>query len=176
MNWITIRAALKTLIGDLAGLPDGTEFEDQPRPYVGDVSRAIALLSISSVVTIGRDEVRTDYDVARPLCLEMRDVVHGVREFTLGIKVESYEQTDDATALAYCERIRDRMSFTSSLAALRAVQCAYIRHEPTRDLSTARDDRLTSIAVLDIRLRAHVTEADPARYGYMTSVQITGPV
>lgn len=177
MNWTDIRAALKTLIGNLAELPgDETQWEDQGRLYVDSVGRAVALLKTDPITPIGQDERITTYDETQALGEEMQDVLRGVRNFTLKVKVESYEQSDDSTAYTYVERVRDRISRASSLAALRDVGCAFIRTEPTADLSAVRDDRWTSIAVLDIRMRVAVSEADPARYGYIATVEVTGPV
>jgi hypothetical protein len=174
MSWATIRPVLKSLVAELSGLT--AHWEDQKRPFVPSAIRALALLSVSPVTPVGVDDIVIDYDADRTEGQEICDNVLGVRNFTLSVKVESYEQGDALAAVNYLENLRNRLKRRSTGAALRAVGVAIRGTEPSRDLSALRDDRWTSIAVLDIRLRMAVSETDAAHgYSYIETVEITGP-
>lgn len=172
MDWPVIRPVLKTLIQNLSGLPESfTVWEDEPRPF-GDI---LALLSTVSIAGKGQgDECRTAYDGTKPQGQELSDTWAGVRSFTLSIKVESDTQTDLTFAYFTLERVRDRLCFKSTTATLNSVLLAFIKAEPTLDLSEVRDDRRWSIATLDITLAARTITQDPIPYGYITTAPLTG--
>jgi hypothetical protein len=146
---------------------------DQPQPYIDPSIRAILRLSIKSVVSVGEDELDQEYDAAQPLNEELADNVIGYRNFTLSIRAESFEQEDGLTASQYVERVRDRMARRGAYAALNAVDCAFWDVASTTDLPTQSDSRAASVTVLDLNMRGRVSEIDPARYGYIDSVEIS---
>lgn len=170
--WETIRPALLSLVGSLTGLQ--TIWSDQPQPFVSPTTRAIIRLSHGRMITQGRDEIRWDYDAARPMNEEIRDTITGLRTFALTIRCESFEQTDAHVAAEYLEQIRNRLHRRTSTASLNAVGCAVISFSPVVDLPIAVDGRAASVASLDVMLRFAMAEDDPARYGYIATVDATG--
>jgi hypothetical protein len=170
MTWEARRETIRQLIQRLAELP--TVWEDQPRPFVDPGLRAIVLLTTFGMMTKGKDEKIPVVDLNQPAGQELQENVRGVRLFTIQIKVESYEQTDDRNAGVYASRVRDRLSRSSSKAALRSVQTSFVRVGEVRDLSDLRDERRTSVAVLDLRLSLQSQELDPFRFSSIETVEI----
>lgn len=180
MNQTIVRPALLALVKQLSGLD--CVWRDQPQHYVppkgyGEaVARVKCMLSLGPSSGKGRDELRTAYDADQPNGQEMQDTSVGVRLFTLKIVVESFDQNDGLTAEQHLERIRDRMRWRSSTDALDDVNVAFVTTGEIQDLTTTRDNRKVSIAALDIRLSGMSVDTDPARYGYIETVDINGPV
>lgn len=174
MNWEQIRPAIKTLIGDLSGLT--TLWEDEPRPYewTPPDTPAFCTISVTSSVGQGSDENRIQQDLNQSIGQELQDVWIGNRDLTLTVKVESEIQTDNGNAYFYIERIRDRMWFRSSRAAMHAVNVAIRDLLPAVDLTTTRDNRKRSIAAFDILLTARNLTVDPVRYPYIATWDISG--
>lgn len=172
MNLGTIRPALLTLLGQISGLH--TDWEDKQRPFVPENTRTILLLKIRPILSKGVDDLRVNQDLTKPNGTEMGFEVHGVRLFTLGCKVECYEQWDDGDAWQYLETIRNRLQFPTSLAALLNVNVALVELGSVVDLGQPRDNHIVSIANLDVRLCAGAQETDPTRVGYINNVRVTG--
>lgn len=161
-------AALVTLVQALTGLD--TVWIDQPRPEVNDVTRGIALLSFTAVQAVGRDEVRSAFDVGTQ---DFGDTAVGQRILPLRIRVESYDQNDTSTAWNYLERLRTRLRWQSSIDALQTVKCGVAVTGPTMALQVMADDRAVSAAALDVSLNCELSEADPTRYPYVAEIQGT---
>lgn len=170
MNLDAIKPALKTLIGNLSGLT--TVWEDEPRPFNPG---ALVLLSFTAISTIGQDEMVRNQDLNQSPGEELEDEHRGNRAATLTVKVESQVQTDTGSAYWHLERVRERLPFRSTLAALRAVNCSLTDSGTTVDLTGSQDDRERSIAALDVFLAVRTSLADPERYGYIATVGKTGP-
>lgn len=168
MNWGAVRPVLKSLIADLSGLV--TNWEDEPRGF-GDT---FATLTITSCVGVGWDECRTQQDLTQPTGLELQDVWIGNRNMTLTVKVESLIQTDTGNAYQYLELVRDKLWFRGSAARCRAVNVAIVDQGQTVDLPMPRDDRMRSIASLDIMLSVRNLIIDPERYPFIGTWNASG--
>ena len=132
--------------------------------------KAICLLSISPASGQGFDDRRQEDDLEQPLNQELQDAIVGIRNVILSIRVESYDQSDDKTALHYLEKVRTRLRWRTTTAALNAVKVAFRGTKDLTDLSAVRDQRMASLANLDIKLGSLSIEKDPTRYGYIETV------
>ena len=167
MSLADICPALVTLAAALTGLD--AVWENQPRPEINDTTRGIVLLSFGQTTSVGRDEVRSAYDSGTD---DYGDTAVGQRMLPWRIKVESLEQDDNLTAWAYLEQLRLRLRWQSSIDALNAVNVSLATTGQVQDLQVPVDQRVASIAALDVMLNASFSEADPTRYPYVA--EITG--
>lgn len=175
MDLPSIRPAVKSLVAALTGLV--ALWENEPRTATPPTApQALALLTLRPTGSLGWDESRASYDANQPQGEEFEDTLCGVRRATLTVKVESLSETDTETPAVFLERLRDRLARRSSREALNAVGCAYVGDAGVIDLTTPKHGRYYPTAALDILLAVRVSEADPARYGYIDSVDISGPV
>lgn len=132
-----------------------------------NVKRAL-LLKVTSVIGIGEDETRYSEEggvVTATQC--------GQRRFTLQIQAHSTEHTDDGWGIAILERIRTRIRRRSSIDRLLSVGVSIIRLEQAIDVSRKMDQRVQSIANMDVILGAVVNEDDPIPAGWIEHVVIT---
>lgn len=167
MNLSAIQPVLKAQVAAWTGIP--AHWEDEPRPFGGP---GIALLSIPAIVGLGRDEAIQSQDLGQDLGQELQSEYRGVRLVTLTIKVEALDWTAGKTAQAYLEAARTRAFWASSRDALAAVNVAPVRAMSPVDLSEARDGHRVNVASLDLVLAVRTSEVDPARYGYVATVDL----
>lgn len=168
----TMRVGLKTLAANLGGLD--AYWEDQQRPYINPSTRAALLLSLGPSNPIGRDEIRSDWDASRDHA-EWQDTAVGIRRLPWRIKCYGFEETDAKVAQFYLERIRTRLRWMSTVRALNALSLSRANTGQVTDLSVPVDDRMTSIAFLDIGLNAVFQETDVDHgYTYIAEFHGTG--
>lgn len=173
MLFATIRPAILSLVNTLMGVQGDclAIWKDQPTPYTPPGTKTLFKLSLGPLVTkAADDEVRTSYDGTQPLGEEMAETVTGYRTFTLKVLCECGDQTDSGTAQNYLETLRTRLRWTTSRAALNAVNVAMVGTADILDLSRTVDNRAWSIANLDIRLATRTNETNPVRNGYIETV------
>jgi hypothetical protein len=174
MDLESLQPAFKTLIETISELE--TVWEDEPRPFVDPMSKAICLLTITASAERGTgDDRKTNQDLTKPQGEELADTFTGLREVTLSAKIESYDQSPGFTGRQYAERIRNGMKWRSSQAVLNGLGCSVIRVMDPVDLSETRDDHRVSIVAVDVRLNVMLEHSDPVRYGYVTRVVVNGP-
>jgi len=157
--WETIRPELLSLFNVLSGLQ--TVWVDKRRPYVDPKEQAITLVRVRSVEGIGIDDQRY-VDLAQPIPLPtLEEQAAGHRRVSLDVRVESFRHDDDRFAMNAVEEIRTRIRFGSSLARLRALNIALVRVSQAIDLpNVVADDRVTSVATLDLILNVGICIAD----------------
>jgi hypothetical protein len=79
----------------------------------------------------------------------------------MDVRVESFRHDDDRFAFNATSSIRTRLSWTSSRIALNAINVALVRVSQVLDVTNViQDDRVTSVAILDLSLRVGICEAD----------------
>jgi len=163
--WETIRPALLSLFGDLSGLQ--TVWIDKKRPYVDPKLQAIVLLRVRDEGSIGVDD-RRYLDLALPApAATLKEQAAGHRRVGLDIRVESFRHDDDRFAFNAAGDIRTGLGFRSSKARLLAVNVAIVRASQVVDLSgILQDDRVTSIATLDLTINVGVCVGDESNPVY----------
>lgn len=173
MTLADVRAGLQVIAANLSGLD--AYWEDQSRPYINDITRAAVLMSFGPIAPLGRDEIRSTWDASKDHA-EWTDTAIGLRRLPWRIKVESYEETNASAASSYLEKLRTRLRWMSTSAALNALGCSRATTGQVLDLSVPRDNRMTSIAVLDIGLNCVLQEDDPNGYTYIATVSGTATI
>ncbi len=174
MNLTLIRSTLRTLLVTLSGLPDNAViWRDQKRPFLPNVALLPRLSVLGSTNTDGRVY---PYDPVAPAGAELTETIQCVRMLVLSIRAESLFHEDGQTAWDLLARIRDGLSFTTTRDALNAVKVAYVRELSFTDLtdSVLIDQRVRSIATLDIKLRAAASIAGP-NTTYIETIEVSGP-
>jgi len=133
-----------------------------------------AILRLSGYASRGRDEIVYDYDIARPLGAELVPHQVGLRDVVWGIQCWSHDATDTLDALSMVMAIRDRMHLDEHRDALQVVDIGIADVASMTDLGEQKQDqRLMSVAQIDVRLNAKTDEAGTA-LGYVDTWQITG--
>jgi hypothetical protein len=157
--WNTIRPGLLSLFGDLSGLQ--TLWVDKRRPFIDPSLQAVTLLRVRTTETIGVDDRRyVDLAVVAP-APTLEEQTAGHRRTSLDVRVESFRHDDDRFAFNAVESIRTRLAFRSSLDRLRAFNVALVRASQAIDFpNVLQDDRITSIATLDLILNVGICVAD----------------
>lgn len=157
--WNTIRPVLLSLFGDLSGLQ--TVWIDKRRPYIDPKEQAAVFLRVRSTESIGVDDRRfadLGKSIPEPTCEES---ANGHRRVSLDVRVESFRHEDNRFAFNAASKIRSKLGFRSSLSRLRAVNVALIRAGQVIDLTgVIQDDRITSVATLDLILNVGISVAD----------------
>lgn len=139
---------------------------------VNPTSRAICLMSLGpmSAPYSQADELRTTFDETRPVNTEFRDKAVGLRRLPWRLKVLCFEQTDSENAWVYLERARLRFAWRGTSEALNALDCGFAQGGQVLDLSVPFDERMSSMAALDVTLVAALEETDPTGYGYIETI------
>lgn len=158
-TWAQRRAALLSLIETISGLQ--TVWADSEQPYYDPVEQAVVKLRILDSRIQGHAERRlTDLGVAAP-APNLEESIDALRALLFEVRVESWIQDDDRFAFNAALDIRNSLDFTSSLAALRAVELSLARINETIDLpQVSEEDRAISTAILNVQLNMAVTQAD----------------
>lgn len=183
ISWSTILPAIVTWVTAIAADTTRTttsftaEWKDRPVKAVHPGQRVSVLMTITSVVGYGTDEVRyeyvdpgsTDPDDAAFLG-QQREYVIGQRKFTLRIRVIGTENTDGLWAMSVTERIRTSLNRQSQIDALLAVNVSVIDVLPARDVRLSDRGHQLSAAEMDIVLGTCVSDADPAPVGWIETI------
>jgi len=177
VDWVAIRPALVDLFCDLSGLK--TYWRDQSRPLADPKAQAVCLLHVRQTQSHGIDDVRSSYDAAGdPTGTGITFSIAGLRKVILDVRVESYRQDDDRFAYNGMSRIRTGLSFPSAKAALRAVGLSVKWAGEAIDFPVSSlterldfDDRITSVAQLDLELNAISCVDDPIKTTWIETVE-----
>lgn len=171
--WETVRPALLSLFCDLSGLQ--TVWVDKRRPYIDPKEQAIVLLRVRTEGGIGVDDRRfTDLALPAPAAT-LEETANGHRRIGLDVRVESFRHDDDRFAFNAAGAIRTGLGFLSTKARLLAIEVALVRANQVVDLSgVLQDDRVTSIATLDLTFNVGICTADEANPVY--TIETVDPV
>lgn len=143
--------ALETSVAAAATPAFTGRWKDQQRPLVHPQIQAELLVQITSVRKLSaRDDWSDDTSA------DFVRTYQGQREATINVQVRSWNQNVAGWALEFCERIVTRFCNRISVHdALYAVNCGIIESLPVTNVGDVMiDNRLTSVASADIRLRA----------------------
>lgn len=176
MEWLTIRPALLKLFCTLSGLQ--TEWRDKSRNLADPKKQAVCLLHVRQTQTLGVDDVRHTYDAAGDATgTGITYSLNGLRRVMLDVRVESYRHDDDRFAFNAMDLIQTGLSFPSAKAALRAIDMSVkfrgnVIDFPTSSLTERLefDDRVTSVAQLDLQLNAISCVGDPTKDTWIETV------
>lgn len=171
MNLAAIRTALSAVVASATGIPTASIYwRERPRGWTGSI---YAVLRLESVVAVGRDAVRYDYDVTRPLGAELVPTADGIRSATWIVQVWSHSSLDADDALQAVLALRDALHFDTVRDALQAVDVGIGDVLGSRNLDTTQDGREMSVAQVDIGINATSTATDTP-IGYVEQWGVEG--
>lgn len=168
MDWASIRTGLPVILSSITGLPTSAiTWRKSTSGWKAD--RHIHLQVLGGVRAQGVDERRYRYVSGSD---QNRERVYGGRVISISIRVETQDQDLEDSAAALAEEIRIRLRRTSVQARLRDEACLGVSDmDPIRieDYPDAHD-RLRSLAILDVRFLAHVSDEEALDIGYFETV------
>ncbi len=149
-NLETLRALIQTLSG-IETITDPA----QPRSFVSPTTNAQIFLDIHSTSQLGWDDFVRTFNVGT----DKNDVMqHVIRPFVATIKCESFDSKVHAHDIL--ETLRGRLGRPSSLKILRDGGLTINSSAATVDLPTTYDDRVISVAVLDLQMTGFGKDPD----------------
>lgn len=169
MLWSTIAPVLTAQVSACALEPSvataaappwpGARWAEQQQTLVHPGLQVEVVLHIASVKRVGQDLWHDVSDVSG-----LSRTYMGQREARLNITVRSFDLRYPQWALEYAERIGTRLENRQSVAeALAVVNCGVIDVGETQNIGTVKfDNRVVSVASLDVRIRAAFTDETEA--------------
>jgi hypothetical protein len=145
---IVDKVSLLALILKISGLAGGVVWIDDPLPTASGALQAQIKLKLSSFAGNGVDETRFTYTAGSPGTLDTTQV--GNRNIVLSVRAECYRRSAEAGELL--DRIRTRLKRNSSLQTLLGLNLAIQTMAPTAYLPTTYDNRVLSVASMDVML------------------------
>lgn len=132
---------------------------------------ALVTLSLRSIKSNGIDDrVQSFNNTGNPSTSTLQLTQTGQRDVILGIKVEMYDASAEATELL--DTLRTRFMSEDGSLSLTAIGIAYQGCEAAVDLPTSYDNRVVSVAQMDVRLSGlnSYTWTSPQGLGWVDSV------
>lgn len=166
IDWQTIQDTLREWACRVTGLRtfwrnEATEHED--RPYCE--------LSVGVSDSLGTDETLYEYDPGNGVLVTTQC---GQRIFTLGIRVITRGQNPTGAARWYLEKARTALRKPSSREAFQLANLALIESMPILNLDRLFQDRMESVALLEVRFGTTAVEVDPGEQaGYIEKTEVT---
>lgn len=158
MKWDVLLPGLRALLAQLTGLQVG-EKDNGDQKFTSAKKKGQLSFSIMNVKTLGRDEIRREYDEDEDVLTE---TICGNREFTLGLLFEGFDHSNKNAAAWYLERVVTRLSRSTSKAALLAIETSWVGVSPfvNLNLSISDDDRVFSRGQREFTFLTCVNDAD----------------
>jgi len=167
-----IREGLREIVELLAGVP--ALYRDEPRDFAG--AGAHVLLEVRSHRRVGEglDVFSEDLDES-DVGHEIGETTRAHLEFVLSLVLESFDHSIHAQDRLM--RLRLRLERTSARDALDAIGAVIFHADQVQVLGTKYDQRLRSVAALDLRVRVLYLEqqvsydADTGTSGGVTYIE-----
>lgn len=156
MNWALILPGLAALLAKLTGLQ---QFERDSPPKMTDPKLKAKLdYAVISCVAVGLDERRYVETSPGMMALSM----YGQRQFALQVRCISYDHGPTMSAEYYIERIRSKLAWPSSQAAINALGCSWLPGGSFRNLSDTPvgEKRVFSIGAGDFSFLATIADSE----------------
>lgn len=168
--WSTIQPAIKALFASLAELPAALVIWDgEPMPFAPAPGFAIGDVQDFSATSRGQADTGT-FEEAAPDGV-LNETITTTRELTLRFRVRVYSNLAPAqTARQYLERMRPRLQYESTNDTLAEIGLGLIAAVNLANLSTTKDDRVTSTSVLDVRFTLLTSDTDPTPFERITTI------
>lgn len=172
----TLTPKLLEIAAALTGLH--AELDDGQRTF----GAATCYVKVFGIVGLGTDDrtyERAD-DIEIPIggdapaggqSKPLRETMHGPRELTLRLKVETFDHTGGSNAEEYTERARTRSGWTSMHALYDAAGLAFGSVLAASPLATTYDERVASVAFIDFRFAINGSETDPTLYASIDAAE-----
>lgn len=168
MNFVDLQAGLKALIASLTELPvDQVVWFDEATPDpVGEVA-AIARVQVYGLVNVGQGGESRFREAVENDNGPLFETVRRQKALTLRVRVESYDV--GTPARQWLMNLDSKLTALSTSIALEAIGLAYQQTLTYQDVSKTSNGRVTSWAIVDVRMNAADTWTDPTQYSRITS-------
>lgn len=163
------KAALLAIIAPLTGLssPTSVLWANDPQPMISDIDQAKVTIKLTSIGANGIDEARytftdnSELSPPAPSLFETSEV--GQRDVVLSLRAEVFEA--GAEAVEILDAVRTGLRKQSTADALNGILLAVQTMEPTVDLPTTYDNRVVSVASMDVKL-AGLAQSSETEVGF----------
>lgn len=143
--------AAATGTGYVAGL--NCWWAKDPDSMVAPQEGAKVTLDLRSIKSLGiDDQIQTFNNTGNPLTSTISVGNQGMRDVVLSVKCEMYDLS--AEAMEVLDTLRTRFMAPDASASLNAINIAWQGCEDAHDLPTTYDNRVVSVAQMDVRLSA----------------------
>lgn len=183
--WSTVAPALRELLSSLAtATPIDPTFEgdwtDRRAEYIHPAVQKELVLRITRVAEFSADRVYTETQIPTadgPVTVMTESIV-GMKEFTLEVRVESHEHSEevDRWAWSMAERIRTGLYFQRAIDALLAVNVGLVRLGDARDISFTFDKRRVNAAYFEATFNAAFCLTDSVTTDWFERVELTSHI
>lgn len=161
---------LQRLFETIGELP--TCWKEQPRPYLPD---GVILLKVIADLSQGVDEYRIALNSAELTSsppIECEPTSCGSSVVTLQVQVETFDQDASGRARTVLRKIRQRLRWPSSRAALKTIETSLVDILSIPVIDKTEDGRQYSLATMDVRLNTIQVENDQP-FGRIDSMVLT---
>lgn len=172
------KAGLMAIIQPMTGLTkNGVYWDLDNEPPVNDVDRARVRMRVRGYAPVGSDEHVYTYTPggAPPGTATFTTTEAGNRNIQISIIAEAYSKGIEATEIL--EKIRIRLNADVTASALNALGLAFQHARVTADLPTTYDNRVVSVASMDLFLGGVASySATQTGQGWIDTVNTTDSV
>jgi hypothetical protein len=173
MLWAAIAPVLLSVIQSIALETSdplwSVEWARQQRAFGSPTVQAGVYLKITSSRPVF-DEVRFKFHAPSNT---VKDVIHGMRDFTLNVQCKSYSHAYADWAHEYAERIRTRMNRNAVRNSLIAVNTVFLEAGVITDVNGEEDGRELSLANLDLFFRAGFEDEPATGLNWIEKLELT---
>lgn len=148
------------LLFERIGDPLPVCWKERERPFASD---GIILLKVIADASQGVDEYRIAHDPALNSSSPPAECIPtscGSSRVTLQVQVETFDQDGPGSARTQLRKIRQRLRWPSSLAALKAIETSLVDIIAIPVIDKLEDGRQYSLATMDVRLNTIQIEND----------------
>lgn len=165
MDFATYKTAISTWVEAQSGLTCQWRDEAggwQGKPRVRAHLRSSRALGVDYLVWDHDTDLSATppYTVENPFTSDYVPTVQGNRQLTLTLKCESRNQSGNNTAIYYLEKLRSSLQKPSTRSTLYAAGLVVTSAEQVIDLAKVLDDRIESVATLDLQMAAAINDRD----------------
>lgn len=172
MNRTDIISNVKDWLVTITGLSANRVIDEDSKEVGSFTGKTRVIVSLTSTTTKGRDEESSQDIAGGPAGADRAVYVHGKRNATIGIRVETADQRPGYTAADLINTIRNRLFAPSARAHFRLAQYAINSVAGDIPLNLTIGERRYSVMRLDVLINAtSFIEDDPTTY--ISTVEVT---
>jgi hypothetical protein len=158
------KSGFKSIILGITGFQDqDVSWSDSPQGAVSYTDNAKVFLTLRSIVALGVDDHRYAYNPPDYPANSYVTTELGNRDCHLSIRAESYSR--ELAAVEILDRIRSAIRWDSNVAALNALNLAFVWAGPAIHVHTEYDNRVVSAGVMDMTIAGVTFETSSVTQG-----------
>ena len=165
MNWEDIQDAIKAWLAAITGLV--VVWENEPRPSILRQAGFCILGTPTGITALGQDFVQEEVTGD-----DISPVVVGQRVFTVPIRAISRSQSPANTGRTHLEKARLSLKMPSVLEHFQTHSMAIVRADKIVQYDAPFDERVESIASMEVTFAATATMTDPEVLGSIHTISV----